>query len=64
MFQGIDDALLKEPGNPADEVVAQVLADDVAAERERKPRLVVPPLAEIDDPVQAARRRNRAAPRG
>ena len=33
---------------------AQVLAHHVAAERKRQARLAVPPLAEVDDEVQAA----------
>ena len=44
---------LEQPGDLVDQVVAQVLADDVAAQGQRQAGLLEPPLAEVDDLVQA-----------
>ena len=44
---------LSSPAICRDQVVAQVLADDVAPQRQGEPGLLEPPLAEVDDLVQA-----------
>ena len=40
MVERIANALLEQPGDPRDHRLAQVLADDVAAQRQRKPGLL------------------------
>ena len=53
MVQRVADALLEQPADLADDRrVAEIAADDVAAQRQRQARLLLPPHAQIDDQVQ------------
>src|SRR5205807_9055991 len=44
--------LFRSPADPADRRIAQVAADDIAAEGQRQPRPLLPPDAEIYDQMQ------------
>jgi hypothetical protein len=47
VIQGVPDALLQVLADPVHELQAQVAADDVAAERQRQPGLLLPPDAQV-----------------
>src|SRR5262245_2758831 len=54
MRKRVGDAVVQHLRHLADQLGSEIAADDVAAERQRKPaRALVPPLAEIDDLAQA-----------
>ena len=52
------------PTRSRSDVVAEVAADDVDAERQRQARLEQPPLAEVEALLEARRRGTSAVPRG
>ncbi len=53
MRQSVLDALVKQSVHVANDCGAEIFADTVGAERQRQIGLFVPPLAEIDDELQA-----------
>ena len=52
MVEGVADAFLEQPADLADGCVAEIVADHVAAQRQRQSGLFLPPDAEIDDQLQ------------
>src|SRR5256885_14649099 len=52
MRQAVADALLQKPIDFADGFSAQVLAKTIRPQGQRQPRLLHPPLAQIDDELQ------------
>src|SRR5438128_1045175 len=52
MIESIADALFQQSAYPADDVGVEVAANDVTSQRQRQPRALLPPHAQIDDQMQ------------